>query len=156
MLCRCSGADWKSALLLFPSRGGLLVPNTKPALPRREDGSGVRAPGRERGPGSIHAQGDGFGPRTGAAGADGADAHAEVAADGEIAEDLGDAAFRNEGERVPKAGVEVLAANQDKVAEYRGGKDKLFGFFVGQTMKAMRGQGNPAVVNDILRAKLDP
>jgi len=50
---------------------------------------------------------------------------------------------------------EVLAANQDKVAEYRGGKDKLFGFFVGQTMKAMRGQGNPQVVNDVLRSKLD-
>ncbi len=50
---------------------------------------------------------------------------------------------------------EVLAANADKVAEYRGGKDKLFGFFVGQTMKAMRGQGNPAVVNQVLRAKLD-
>ena len=50
---------------------------------------------------------------------------------------------------------EVLAANQDKVAEYRGGKDKLFGFFVGQTMKAMQGKGNPAVVNQLLKAKLD-
>ena len=49
---------------------------------------------------------------------------------------------------------EVLAANQDKVAEYRGGKDKLFGFFVGQTMKAMQGKGNPAVVNQILKDKL--
>ena len=49
---------------------------------------------------------------------------------------------------------EVLAANADKVAEYRGGKDKLFGFFVGQTMKAMGGKGNPAVVNELLRAKL--
>jgi aspartyl-tRNA(Asn)/glutamyl-tRNA(Gln) amidotransferase subunit B len=49
----------------------------------------------------------------------------------------------------------VLAANADKVAEYRGGKDKLFGFFVGQTMKAMAGKGNPAVVNQILKAKLD-
>ncbi|ANY19944.1 Aspartyl/glutamyl-tRNA(Asn/Gln) amidotransferase subunit B [Tsuneonella dongtanensis] len=50
---------------------------------------------------------------------------------------------------------EVLAANADKVEEYRGGKDKLFGFFVGQTMKAMQGKGNPAVVNDLLRKKLD-
>lgn len=50
---------------------------------------------------------------------------------------------------------EVLAANQDKVAEYRGGKDKLFGFFVGQTMKAMQGKGNPAVVNQLLKTKLD-
>jgi aspartyl-tRNA(Asn)/glutamyl-tRNA(Gln) amidotransferase subunit B len=49
---------------------------------------------------------------------------------------------------------QVLAANADKVAEYRGGKDKLFGFFVGQTMKAMAGKGNPAVVNDLLRRKL--
>ena len=50
---------------------------------------------------------------------------------------------------------EVLAQNADKVAEYRGGKDKLFGFFVGQTMKAMAGKGNPAVVNQLLKAKLD-
>lgn len=49
---------------------------------------------------------------------------------------------------------EVLAGNADKVAEYRGGKDKLFGFFVGQTMKALAGKGNPAVVNDILKSKL--
>jgi aspartyl-tRNA(Asn)/glutamyl-tRNA(Gln) amidotransferase subunit B len=48
----------------------------------------------------------------------------------------------------------VLAANQDKVAEYRGGKDKLFGFFVGQTMKAMQGKGNPGVVNDLLKKAL--
>ena len=48
----------------------------------------------------------------------------------------------------------VLAANQDKVEEYRGGKEKLFGFFVGQTMKAMKGQANPQVVNDLLKQKL--
>ncbi|RXZ64101.1 Asp-tRNA(Asn)/Glu-tRNA(Gln) amidotransferase subunit GatB [Pelagerythrobacter rhizovicinus] len=48
----------------------------------------------------------------------------------------------------------VLAANADKVEEYRGGKDKLFGFFVGQTMKAMQGKANPAVVNELLKAKL--
>ena len=50
---------------------------------------------------------------------------------------------------------EIIAANEDKVAEYRGGKDKLFGFFVGQTMKAMQGKANPAVVNQLLKAKLD-
>jgi len=49
---------------------------------------------------------------------------------------------------------EVLAANGDKVEEYRSGKDKLFGFFVGQTMKALQGKGNPAVVNQILKDKL--
>ncbi len=48
----------------------------------------------------------------------------------------------------------VLAANADKVAEYRGGKDKLFGFFVGQVMKATQGKANPQKVNDLLRDKL--
>ena len=50
---------------------------------------------------------------------------------------------------------EVIAGNADKVAEYRGGKDKLFGFFVGQVMKASKGQANPGMVNQMLRAKLD-
>ena len=49
---------------------------------------------------------------------------------------------------------QVLAENQDKVDEYRAGKDKLFGFFVGQTMKLSKGQANPAMVNDMLKAKL--
>ncbi|GAM05763.1 Asp-tRNA(Asn)/Glu-tRNA(Gln) amidotransferase subunit GatB [Novosphingobium sp. MBES04] len=48
----------------------------------------------------------------------------------------------------------VLAANADKVEQYKGGKVALFGFFVGQTMKAMKGKGNPQVVNEILKAKL--
>ena len=48
----------------------------------------------------------------------------------------------------------VLTENADKVAEYQGGKDKLFGFFVGQVMKASQGQANPAVVNDLLKKKL--
>jgi aspartyl-tRNA(Asn)/glutamyl-tRNA(Gln) amidotransferase subunit B len=49
----------------------------------------------------------------------------------------------------------VLAANADKVADYKAGKQQLFGFFVGQTMKAMAGKANPGVVNERLRAKLD-
>lgn len=49
---------------------------------------------------------------------------------------------------------EILAANADKVAEYKSGKDKLFGFFVGQTMKAMKGKGNPALVNEMLKKLL--
>ncbi|HTR16977.1 MAG TPA: Asp-tRNA(Asn)/Glu-tRNA(Gln) amidotransferase subunit GatB [Acetobacteraceae bacterium] len=49
---------------------------------------------------------------------------------------------------------QVLAANPDKLAEFRGGKDKLFGFFVGQVMKAMAGKGNPALVNEALKRKL--
>jgi aspartyl-tRNA(Asn)/glutamyl-tRNA(Gln) amidotransferase subunit B len=48
----------------------------------------------------------------------------------------------------------VLAGNADKVAEYKGGKDKLFGFFVGQVMKAMAGKGNPALVNEALKNRL--
>jgi aspartyl-tRNA(Asn)/glutamyl-tRNA(Gln) amidotransferase subunit B len=48
----------------------------------------------------------------------------------------------------------VLADNADKVEQYRGGKEALFGFFVGQTMKAMQGKANPQVVNEILKAKL--
>ncbi|WP_164116814.1 Asp-tRNA(Asn)/Glu-tRNA(Gln) amidotransferase subunit GatB [Sphingorhabdus sp. Alg239-R122] len=48
----------------------------------------------------------------------------------------------------------ILEANADKVEEYRGGKDKLFGFFVGQTMKAMKGKANPQVVNELLKKKL--
>ena len=49
---------------------------------------------------------------------------------------------------------EVLAAHPDKVAEYRGGKDKLQGFFVGQVMKATGGKANPPLVNKLLMAKL--
>ena len=48
----------------------------------------------------------------------------------------------------------ILAANADKVEQYRAGKQQLFGFFVGQTMKAMAGKANPQVVNERLRAKL--
>jgi aspartyl-tRNA(Asn)/glutamyl-tRNA(Gln) amidotransferase subunit B len=55
---------------------------------------------------------------------------------------------------IEKVIAEVMAANADKVADYRGGKDKLFGFFVGQTMKAMGGKANPAVVNEVLKTAL--
>jgi len=48
----------------------------------------------------------------------------------------------------------VLAANTDKVAEYRSGKDKMFGFFVGQVMRSMGGKGNPALVNEALKRAL--
>ena len=49
---------------------------------------------------------------------------------------------------------EIIAANADKVAEYRSGKDKLFGFFVGLAMKASKGKANPAQMNEILKKKL--
>lgn len=50
--------------------------------------------------------------------------------------------------------AKIMAANEDKVAEYRSGKDKLFGFFVGQTMKAMQGKANPQIINDLLKKAL--
>ncbi|MEA2047691.1 MAG: Asp-tRNA(Asn)/Glu-tRNA(Gln) amidotransferase subunit GatB [Campylobacterota bacterium] len=49
---------------------------------------------------------------------------------------------------------EILAANPDKVEQYKGGKEKLFGFFVGQTMKASKGSANPAKVNELLKGRL--
>jgi aspartyl-tRNA(Asn)/glutamyl-tRNA(Gln) amidotransferase subunit B len=48
----------------------------------------------------------------------------------------------------------ILTANADKVSQYKAGKEALFGFFVGQTMKAMAGKANPGVVNERLKAKL--
>lgn len=50
---------------------------------------------------------------------------------------------------------EVLVENPDKVEQYKGGKTGLIGFFVGQCMKKMAGQGNPKVINELLAAKLD-
>ena len=55
---------------------------------------------------------------------------------------------------IDAAVAEVLARNADKVEEYRGGKDRLFGFFVGQVMKAMAGKANPAIVNEALKKVL--
>jgi aspartyl-tRNA(Asn)/glutamyl-tRNA(Gln) amidotransferase subunit B len=50
--------------------------------------------------------------------------------------------------------AEIMVANADKVAEYRAGKEKLFGFFVGQVMRAMAGKANPAMLNELLKKKL--
>ena len=49
---------------------------------------------------------------------------------------------------------EVIAANPDKVAEYRSGKDKLIGWVVGQTMRASQGKANPGLLNELLKKKL--
>ena len=49
----------------------------------------------------------------------------------------------------------VLNSNEDKVNEYKSGKDKLFGFFVGQVMKESKGKGNPQMINKILKDKLN-
>ena len=49
---------------------------------------------------------------------------------------------------------EVVAANEQQVNAYRGGNEKLFGFFVGQVMKTSGGRANPKIVNDVLKTKL--
>ena len=68
-------------------------------------------------------------------------------------EKLGLKQVSDEGE-IEKIVDEVLEANADKVEEYKNGKEKLFGFFVGQVMKASRGKANPQIVNKILKSKL--
>jgi aspartyl-tRNA(Asn)/glutamyl-tRNA(Gln) amidotransferase subunit B len=50
---------------------------------------------------------------------------------------------------------ELIAANPKQVEQYRGGKKTMIGFFVGQVMKASKGQANPQVVNEVLTKKLD-
>jgi aspartyl-tRNA(Asn)/glutamyl-tRNA(Gln) amidotransferase subunit B len=67
--------------------------------------------------------------------------------------ELGLAQVSDEG-AIAAACDKVLAAEPEKVAEYRAGRDKLFGFFVGAVMKAMGGKANPKVINDTLRKKL--
>jgi aspartyl-tRNA(Asn)/glutamyl-tRNA(Gln) amidotransferase subunit B len=57
---------------------------------------------------------------------------------------------------IEKAIDEVMAKNPGQLADYRSGKDKLFGFFVGQVMKATGGKANPAQLNDLLKKKLAP
>jgi aspartyl-tRNA(Asn)/glutamyl-tRNA(Gln) amidotransferase subunit B len=51
---------------------------------------------------------------------------------------------------------QVIADNPEKAAQVRAGKDKLFGWFVGQVMRASRGKANPKLVNDALRIRLSP
>jgi len=74
-------------------------------------------------------------------------------APGDIVEEKGLRQVTDTG-AIEKSIADVLAANPDKVAEYKSGKDKLFGFFVGQVMKATAGKANPALVNDILKKLL--
>ena len=89
-----------------------------------------------------------------------------------IARDVFDALWNGEGasaddiieakglKQVSDAGAiekivdEIITANADKVAEYRSGKDKLFGFFAGLAMKASKGKANPAQLNEVLKKKL--
>jgi aspartyl-tRNA(Asn)/glutamyl-tRNA(Gln) amidotransferase subunit B len=67
--------------------------------------------------------------------------------------ELGLAQVSDEG-AIAAAIDKVLAAEPAKLAEYRAGRDKLYGFFVGAVMKAMGGKANPKMINDLLRAKL--
>jgi aspartyl-tRNA(Asn)/glutamyl-tRNA(Gln) amidotransferase subunit B len=90
---------------------------------------------------------------------------------GKIAKTIFEALWNNEGdvdEIIEKRGLkqvsdsgaieklidEIIAANPEQVAAYRAGKDKLFGFFVGQAMKASGGKLNPGQLNDLLKKKL--
>ncbi|HIL88865.1 MAG TPA: Asp-tRNA(Asn)/Glu-tRNA(Gln) amidotransferase GatCAB subunit B, partial [Deltaproteobacteria bacterium] len=50
---------------------------------------------------------------------------------------------------------ELIAANPEQVEQYRTGKTKVMGFFVGQMMKQTKGQGNPQLINQLLRERLD-
>ncbi len=55
---------------------------------------------------------------------------------------------------IDKVIVDILFANADKVEQYKSGKDKLFGFFIGQVMKEMKGKANPVIVNELLKKHL--
>ena len=61
---------------------------------------------------------------------------------------------QSDPEELEKIVDKVINENQDKVKEFKSGKDKLFGFFVGQVMKISGGKANPQLVNDILKKKL--
>jgi aspartyl-tRNA(Asn)/glutamyl-tRNA(Gln) amidotransferase subunit B len=91
---------------------------------------------------------------------------------GKLAKDVFEAMWSGEGgadEVIEKKGMkqitdtgaietiidEVLSNNPGQLAEYRSGKDKLFGFFVGQVMKASKGKANPQQVNELLKRKLN-
>jgi aspartyl-tRNA(Asn)/glutamyl-tRNA(Gln) amidotransferase subunit B len=83
--------------------------------------------------------------------------HYVVDADGRaITEFTNDAKYRQTSDTgaIDAAIDGILSNNADKVAEYRAGKEQLFGFFVGQVMKAMQGKANPQLVNERLRSKL--
>jgi aspartyl-tRNA(Asn)/glutamyl-tRNA(Gln) amidotransferase subunit B len=70
-----------------------------------------------------------------------------------IVEDQGLVQVSDTGE-IERIIDEIIAANAGQVAEFRGGKEKVFGFFVGQVMRASKGKANPALVNDLLLKKL--
>ena len=60
-----------------------------------------------------------------------------------------------DADALEKVVLDILATNPDQVEAYRGGRTKLFGFFVGQAMKATKGKGNPGLINQLLRKHLE-
>jgi aspartyl-tRNA(Asn)/glutamyl-tRNA(Gln) amidotransferase subunit B len=70
-----------------------------------------------------------------------------------IIEEKGMVQITDEGELV-KTVTSIIEANPNQFADYRGGKEKLFGFFVGQVMKATQGKANPQLVNELLKKML--
>jgi aspartyl-tRNA(Asn)/glutamyl-tRNA(Gln) amidotransferase subunit B len=70
-----------------------------------------------------------------------------------IIEEKGLVQITDEGE-LAKTITAIMEANSQQLADYRGGKEKLFGFFVGQVMKATQGKANPQLVNDLLKKML--
>lgn len=71
-----------------------------------------------------------------------------------LVKDLGLSQITDEG-AIEKIIEQVMSVNEKAVADYRGGKTKLFGFFVGQAMKESKGQANPELLNQLLKKKLD-
>ena len=70
-----------------------------------------------------------------------------------IIEEKGLVQITDEGELI-KTITSIIEANPGQLADYRGGKEKLFGFFVGQVMKATQGKANPQLVNELLKKML--
>jgi aspartyl-tRNA(Asn)/glutamyl-tRNA(Gln) amidotransferase subunit B len=71
----------------------------------------------------------------------------------DIIKEKGLVQITDEGE-LAKTIAAIIAANPNQLKDYRGGKEKLFGFFVGQVMKATQGKANPQLVNDLLKKML--
>ena len=61
---------------------------------------------------------------------------------------------QSDPKQLEKIILEMLSKNQDKVIQYQSGKEKLFGYFVGEVMKISKGKANPNLVNQILKNKL--
>jgi aspartyl-tRNA(Asn)/glutamyl-tRNA(Gln) amidotransferase subunit B len=70
-----------------------------------------------------------------------------------VIEEKGMIQITDEG-TLEKTVAEVIAANPTQLAQYRGGKEKLFGYFVGQVMKATQGKANPQLINELLKEML--